>query len=340
MPIVFDPADKRIILDSTSVTATELYSRWCDWLTLSDNAKYLPAFRAVGGDDLGGGLLIPPYYFLLNGWRVRPMEANHNLTITGNLFVDGGGVPVVNTLGTFQVNVNYTVPVQAQGISTGGGSGPTAPQIAVEVWGYETRTLTAGNAGAFSTPLPYKGSTTTSAADPGTGRVRWNNATQSAATELYIDTITDDGLDITNYIAAIPAGSTVVIQDKDNAAVSQKWLIESITNNGGWATIGVALMAAQGGNIANNHPVVLVFNNAIVATAPTAIQIADTVWSKALETLTAEEMMRIMLAALAGKRQGLGTGTEQYMAQDGTTPRITLTPDQYGNGTPTIDGTA
>ena len=44
------------------------------------------------------------------------MESSHNLTITGNLFVDGGGVPVVSTLGTYQVNVNYTVPVEAQGI--------------------------------------------------------------------------------------------------------------------------------------------------------------------------------------------------------------------------------
>jgi hypothetical protein len=95
---------------------------------LSDNAKYLPAFRSTGGDDLGGGLLIPPYYFLSNDWRVRPMESGHNLTITGNLFVDGGGIPVVNTLGTFQVNVNYTVPVQAQGISTTGGSGLTLEQ--------------------------------------------------------------------------------------------------------------------------------------------------------------------------------------------------------------------
>jgi hypothetical protein len=61
------------------------------------------------------------------------MESSHNLTITGNLFVDGGGVPVVNTLGEYQVNVNYTVPVQAQGISTSGGSGPTAEQIASAV---------------------------------------------------------------------------------------------------------------------------------------------------------------------------------------------------------------
>lgn len=133
MAITFDPANKRVILDSAAVTATEIYSRSVDWLATGDNAKYDAVFRQVGGDDLGGGLSIPPYYFLQNTWRVRPMESAHNLTITGNLFVEGGGVPVVSTLGTYQVNVNYTVPVQAQGISTGGSIGPTAAAIAAAV---------------------------------------------------------------------------------------------------------------------------------------------------------------------------------------------------------------
>ena len=66
------------------------------------------------------------------------MESSHNLTITGNLFVEGGGVPVVNTLGSFQVNVNYTVPVQAQALSTSGGGGATA----AEIWSHPARTLT------------------------------------------------------------------------------------------------------------------------------------------------------------------------------------------------------
>lgn len=111
------------MLDSAAVTAQAIYAAWVDWVALSDNAKYLPAFRSVGGDDLGGGLLIPPYYFLTNGWRVRPMEANQTLTIDGNLFVDGGGDPVVPTLGTFNVLVKLVVPVQAQGIATGGSGG-------------------------------------------------------------------------------------------------------------------------------------------------------------------------------------------------------------------------
>ena len=133
MALTIDPATQRIILDSASVTAKALYAAWVDWVALSDNAKYLPAFRTAGGDDLGGGLLIPPYYFLLNGWRVRPMEANQTLVIDGNLFVDGGGDPIVSTLGVYQVLVKSVVPVQAQGISTAGATGPTAAEIAAAV---------------------------------------------------------------------------------------------------------------------------------------------------------------------------------------------------------------
>ena len=131
MAITLDGAAKRIILDSASVSAAQIWSAWVDWHEA--NQQWPLAFQLVGGIALGGGLFIPPYFFLLNGWRVRPMEASHNLTITGNLFVDGGGVPVVGTLGTYQVNVNYTVPVQAQGIATSGSTGPTASEIAAAV---------------------------------------------------------------------------------------------------------------------------------------------------------------------------------------------------------------
>lgn len=134
MAIIFDAANRRIILDSSSITATEIYSRWVDWAAAGDNAKFGLVIRQVGGDDLGGGLAIPPYYFLQGAWRVRPMEASHLLDLAGNLFVEGGGAPVVNTLGSFNVSVQYTVPVQAQAFSTAGGPSLTPAQIAEAVW--------------------------------------------------------------------------------------------------------------------------------------------------------------------------------------------------------------
>jgi hypothetical protein len=136
MAITINPTSKLLILDSAAHSWQEIYSAWVDWVALSDNIKYLPAFKAIGGDDLGGGLYIPPYFFLLNGWRVRPMEANHVLILSGNGFVEGGGQPVVSTVGNYNVSVQYTVPVQAQAFSTSGSTGPTPAEIASETWAY------------------------------------------------------------------------------------------------------------------------------------------------------------------------------------------------------------
>jgi hypothetical protein len=128
--IVLDGATKRIILDSASVSAAQIWTAWVDWHVL--NPQWPLAFQLIGGIDLGDGAFIPPYFFLTNGWRVRPMEATHVLKISGNLVVSGGGDPVVPTLGTFNVSVQYTVPVMAQGIATGGGSGASA----ADVWNF------------------------------------------------------------------------------------------------------------------------------------------------------------------------------------------------------------
>jgi len=134
MPITFDPATKRIILDSAAVSATEIYSRWVDWAATGDNAKYGMVIRQSGLDALPGGRFSPANFFLQGDWRVRPMEANHTLDISGNLYVeDGVSDPVVPTLGTFNVLTRYTVPVQAQGISTSGSTGPSAAEIAAAV---------------------------------------------------------------------------------------------------------------------------------------------------------------------------------------------------------------
>ena len=134
MALTFDPTNKRIILDSTNIDAIELYSRWKEWVATGDNAKYLPAFSTVGGEPLGSGLYVAQYFFLLNNWRIRPMEANQTLVVNGNISVLGGGDPIVPTLGSFKVLAQYTLPMQAQAIATsGGGTGPTAAEIAAAV---------------------------------------------------------------------------------------------------------------------------------------------------------------------------------------------------------------
>lgn len=73
--------------------------------------------------------------------------------------------------------------------------------------------------------------------------------------------------------------------------------------------------------------------NVVTGTALTASETANAVWGKVLETLTAEEMMRVMSSVLAGKVSGAGTGTETFKGIDGTTDRVVSTVDVDGNRT-------
>ena len=138
MSIAIDGDTKLMTLSAgtTELSVRDLYSRWVDWLLTSDNSKYLPAFATVGGDEIDSveGTFVPVYAFLLNGWRVKPQEANHTLKVKdGILLVDGGGDPFVNTNGSYIVRINYQQPVQAISFSSeGGGSGITAE----DVWAY------------------------------------------------------------------------------------------------------------------------------------------------------------------------------------------------------------
>lgn len=132
--VTFDGPNKLIIVNNgiTSLDVqVDLYSDWKEWVLLSDNSKYLPAFAATGGEPIGGGLYTGQTYIVINGWYIRPYEANHNLFLDGNIFGDAGAPIITPTLGGYTVTVQFRNSTQAQGISTSGGD-PTT--IAVAVW--------------------------------------------------------------------------------------------------------------------------------------------------------------------------------------------------------------
>lgn len=128
MGLSFNGSTKIITLTSgtTTLDVKDLYSRWKDWVLLSDNSKWDVAFQTTGGDviDSGAGTSVPLYAFLTNGWRIKPQEANHTLNVNnGVLLVDGGGDPFINTTGSYVIRINYQQPVQAITVATGGGGG-------------------------------------------------------------------------------------------------------------------------------------------------------------------------------------------------------------------------
>lgn len=155
MAIIFDPINKRIVLDSANHTAVQIYSRWKEWVLTGDNSKYLQAFSVLGGDPLGGGLFVASYFFLMNGWRIKPMEADHTLVLEGNIAVLGGGVPVVSTDGNFNVITQLVVPMQAQAISTSGSTLDIPSIIAAMQTMYETQIVLANIKQISDKPLKH-----------------------------------------------------------------------------------------------------------------------------------------------------------------------------------------
>jgi len=139
--VTFDGPNKLIIVNFGETeldVAIDLYSDWKEWMILADNAKYLQAMRTVGGDPTTGSKSVAPYFFLSNGWKIRPHEANHQLTLTGNLFIDEPGTygsnTFVSTLGSYNVTTTILLTSDAVGITTEGGTYPSASEIADAVW--------------------------------------------------------------------------------------------------------------------------------------------------------------------------------------------------------------
>jgi hypothetical protein len=104
-------------------------------------------------------------------------------------------------------------------------------------------------------PLQYTYKNSITAADPGKGCFRYNSLTTSSITEIYIDIITDGGLDITTIIKSLKSGSyNVYVQQKtDNTAASIFEVRSTPVDNIGWFTIPVSFISSATTGIPSNN---------------------------------------------------------------------------------------
>lgn len=151
--MTFDGTQKLILLSEETVSAKEIYSSWKAWAVSGNNTKYLPAMAAIGGDPISQTISLGTTFFLENGWKIRPKEANHQLTLTGNLYTRDGASPLVPTTGTYNVLVSMARSNLIDTVATGeggGGSAPTAGQVAAAVWNSNLAGMTSGAGGTLN----------------------------------------------------------------------------------------------------------------------------------------------------------------------------------------------
>jgi len=112
------------------------------------------------------------------------------------------------------------------------------------------------NDGTYKIP-PQRGSTSMRADSgttppPDSGKVRWDNATQTSATTIYLSETNDEGSDLTNYLSGLEVGDGLYFQNSGDAGQFQSWDIDAVVDSGGYKTITVTLMQSAGGNFSTN----------------------------------------------------------------------------------------
>ena len=111
----------------------DLYSRYKDWV-LEGNSQWVNAMVPIGGQPIGSGQFISPYIQLVNGWRIKPFEGNHVLTVLGNIITDDEEDPFLSTTGNFNVSIRAQVSSNSLQARTLG------QNTAQEVWNYDLET--------------------------------------------------------------------------------------------------------------------------------------------------------------------------------------------------------
>jgi hypothetical protein len=172
---------------------------------------------------------------------------NDLLYRSGGVWIDTAGV--LTWSGT-QLTINdYTFPA-ADGIDR---------QILVTdgagVLTFQDQGTTAGLLSA-----EYRFSTTTTAADPGPGRFRFDTGAYSTVTEVFIDILTDNGADITNLLSLIAIGDRLYFQNRTDASkfVIFDVIVDAVDNTG-WFTIGVNAIA-EGTFLGNNDRSIFIWS--------------------------------------------------------------------------------
>ena len=112
---------------------SELYSAWKEWVILGNNSQYPQAFDTTGGDSIGVGQEIAPYFFCRNdlGWRIRAPDANGEVSIQGNLFPRDSAQTLFEVAAGFSTFVRQEVSSQAIVATVGGAD---VGDIATAVW--------------------------------------------------------------------------------------------------------------------------------------------------------------------------------------------------------------
>jgi hypothetical protein len=118
-----------------------IYSEWIAWAMTGNNLKYLPAFDATGGDNIGGGQSVGKYVFMNNNtWKfVAPNVTPLDVIVNGSLYGANSDASLIEMIGGNTTSLQIRNSALTVGINTAGST-----LTAADVWEHTIEnTLTA-----------------------------------------------------------------------------------------------------------------------------------------------------------------------------------------------------
>ncbi len=221
----------------------------------------------------------------------------------------GGGGGKTNGSGGAGAAGRIKVTVLAAGSSPAGDAGPTGP--------------TGGGI-----VIPYTFDTTTTDSDPGTGKLRLNQATQNTATIVRADLFDSDGNDRTTILDSLDDSTSTVkghlrLFKKSDPSVYLLFTLASIASPSGYRNLTVTLVEASAASpFANADNIILVFTPKGDAASGSADGITATDLNQSPSITTVQEVLdnlRVAINAIgaAGVTSFNGrTGTVLPVASD------------------------
>lgn len=182
------------------------------------------------------------------GTAAAPNDSNQdNQTITTGLGLDGAdaGSSANLTIDFAPVELTNVAPVAAdQFVFNDATDDAPKKQVASSI----PLSIFNNDAGWTSTAdaihANFDFSTTTTAADPGSGNLRFNNATPASVTAIYVDDLQNDTTNAGWLLDNIAVNDIITIRAVDDPLDYLIVQVDSVTDNTGWFNFGVTVLGS------------------------------------------------------------------------------------------------
>lgn len=230
-------------------------------------AAAAPTFRALVNADLPtsgatagtyNNVTVNTQGVVTAGSNVAYLTGNQTITLSGDV-TGSGATAITTTIAAAAVTyakIQNIQPIKLLGSISASAAAPGEVSIG------QGLALSGGTLSAISTTTGIwrVDTASTTMADPGAGKFRFNTATPSTATALAFDRTTDPGTDATNLLKALAVGDGIYIQDQSNSTNFVRYDVTgAVINNTGWFQIPVTLHgSSSGGTLPTNNTQCLV----------------------------------------------------------------------------------